>query len=104
MGDTLLRVGTLTTSSRCRVRHGEASRALLAAMRESASRRPTSAERAAAEEHVAGCSDCWDVFVRVYEETTGVAPPDAARARELFGCERIQAELECFIGLTPEAL
>lgn len=61
--------------------------------------RPSAEERRQAEEHVARCSDCWEVLSLVYELATGEHTPEAEHMRVLYSCERIQDQLWLLEGL-----
>jgi hypothetical protein len=54
---------------------------------------PRAPEHQAAEEHVAGCSDCWSVISLVHELAMGTPPEGAERMAGLFGCAPVQDEM-----------
>src|SRR5437016_5063582 len=61
--------------------------------------RPSTEERQQAEEHVAQCSDCWEVLSSFYTLATGEHPAESERMRTLYGCERVQDQLWLLEGL-----
>jgi hypothetical protein len=61
----------------------------------------TARDRAAAEEHVARCSDCWTVLASAHQEAVGKAPAEAARMTELFGCEGVRDRFFLLTELRP---
>jgi hypothetical protein len=62
------------------------------------------AARAAAEEHVARCRNCWIELRATHGLLTG-APLDAVdRMGSLFGCEKTQAKLYLLVGLEPASI
>jgi len=62
--------------------------------------RPTEpGARRLAEEHVARCSDCWEVLSLLHELAVGAAPPDAGRMQKLFGCAPVQESMYLLTGL-----
>lgn len=63
--------------------------------------RPFSQEQRQAEEHIAQCSDCWEVLSKLYTQATGGPPLEAERMRALYGCERIQDQMWLLTGLSP---
>ncbi len=62
------------------------------------------ADRTAAEEHVARCSDCWTVVASAYQDAFGEAPADAGRMAALFGCDAIRDRLYLLVDLRPAEL
>lgn len=62
--------------------------------------RPSAKERRQAEEHVAQCSDCWEVLSVLYAVATDERPPESDRMRALYGCEQIQDQLWLLEGLS----
>jgi hypothetical protein len=64
-------------------------------------RQPADRERQQAEEHVARCSDCWDVLAVLKTAVTGTPPAGHGRMRELYGCDTVRDDLWQLDGLTP---
>jgi len=60
----------------------------------------TTANRRAAEEHAAWCSDCWSVLRTAYELATGEPPAESDRMQSLFGCDAVQDRLYLLTDLT----
>jgi hypothetical protein len=60
----------------------------------------TAANRRAAEEHAAWCSDCWSVLRTAYELMTGELPAESERIQSLFGCDAVQDRLYLLTDLT----
>jgi hypothetical protein len=58
-------------------------------------------DRAAAEEHVARCSDCWTVLASAHQEAVGETPADAARMADLFGCDGVRDRFFLLTELSP---
>lgn len=58
-------------------------------------------DRAAAEEHVSRCSDCWTVLASAHQEAVGEAPVDAGRMADLFGCESVRDRFFLLTELSP---
>jgi hypothetical protein len=63
---------------------------------------PASGRRAAAEAHVADCSDCWRVLAAAHEALAGEPPPEGDRMDALFGCAAVRDRLYLVLGLGPD--
>jgi hypothetical protein len=68
---------------------------------EPAARLPSRNVRTQAEEHVAHCSDCWQVVSLLHELATGKPPPEADRMPTLYHCEQVQDDLYSLESLSP---
>jgi hypothetical protein len=61
---------------------------------------PSDRQRREAEEHVANCSDCWEMLAVLTTAATGTPPADLERVRSLYGCDAVRDELWLLEGLS----
>lgn len=73
--------------------HDEAIVTLLVAMTDQqVQHAPSGKEYLRAQDHVARCSDCWELLSRLYEISTGERPMDFDHMGKLYGCDQIQGQ------------
>jgi hypothetical protein len=87
------------------VKHDDAIAILLAsAPGASPERAPAPSAASAAREHVAACSDCFDVLALLHEVATGESSDLRAQGRALYGCEAAREVFHRALGLDAPAL